>query len=78
MVRLADANSIDDIGKIDKVKELIGRIGNESNLEEMVTRIVDTGEFDEDDIVFIEKIERNKLSGREKILYDYVVKKVVK
>ncbi len=76
VVHFVDSNSVTEVGQIDKIRELIGKVGEKCNLEEMVARVVDTETISDNDLNYIENIERNKLSGREKILYDYLVRLV--
>ena len=71
-VRFYDSSSISEIGHIDKLGELLGRVDQVNELEELVARVVDTGKYNSADIEFIGAIERHSLSGREKILFDYV------
>ena len=71
-VRLLDVDSINELGQIEKLKRLFERITRVNELEEIVSRLVDTGEIKDSDIQYIQVICRDDLTGREKILYDYV------
>lgn len=70
-VRLFDVDSIAEVGQIDKIKRLFSYVTRTNMLEEMVARFVDTNEIRTADVKFMNGLVRDKLTGREKILYDY-------
>lgn len=71
MVRLFDVDNINELGQIDKLKRLFDTVTRTSMLEEIVSRIVDTKEKRDADVTFLHGLNRDLLTGREKILYDY-------
>lgn len=71
-VRLFDIDSIKDVGQIEKIKRLFEQVSTSNKLEEIIARIVDTGDLFENDVTYIESLSRDNLSGREKILFDYL------
>ncbi len=75
LVRFVDSNNLNEIGQIEKIRDFFGRKDEDYILEEMVSRIVDTGIVNDDDKKFLNGINRQELSGRERILYDYVLRR---
>lgn len=77
LVRLFDVDSIAELGQIDKIKRLFSYATRTNKLEDIVARFVDTNEIRDADVEFMNGLVRDKLTGREKILYDYA-KEVIK
>ena len=78
VVRLIDIDSIKQLGQIEKIKRMIKRVTRISDLEEIVSHYVDTNEIRDTDILYLKDLGRDELSGREKILYDYAKKVMLK
>lgn len=70
-VRFFDVDSINELGQIDKIKRMFEAVSLVNKLEEIVSRLIETGVKTQSDVSFLDQLCRDELSGREKILYDY-------
>ncbi|MCI8888013.1 MAG: hypothetical protein HFG70_08000 [Hungatella sp.] len=78
IVYFFDADNIEQIGQIEKIRNAMVNIGNRGDKwwEERVSMIVDGKELDDEDLKKIKETDRSGLKAKEKILYDFIVRNI--
>ena len=80
LVNFYDANNIEKIGQIEKIRNMMANIQHEDEKwwEECVALIVDEKQLNKDQMQKIKTTDRSKLKAKEKILYDFIVRNLKK